>query len=79
MGEAAPEGHGGGPGGLTPAPPAELVRWEDAGAGWRVEQLAGGHARVTLLACTGEAVDAFETSDPAEVAYLRRRGSSEEG
>jgi hypothetical protein len=56
---------------------AELADWEAAGAAWRVVAIGPEHAEVALLTCTGETVEYRATDDPAALAALRRRGSSE--
>ncbi|MCW3040320.1 MAG: hypothetical protein JWM31_2225 [Solirubrobacterales bacterium] len=61
----------------TEPPLAALARWEDAGAGWRLAYFtATGDAVVELLTCTGEPADVLRSSDPALLAYLRRRPAS---
>jgi hypothetical protein len=58
--------------------PVEVLRrWEDHGAIWRVESLTEERAVVQMCACTGEPVDRLEPGDPALIAFLRERPSSE--
>lgn len=61
---------------MVESPLATLARWEDAGAGWRLDHYAGAVAIVELLACTGEPVDVLRSADPALAAYLRDRPRS---
>jgi len=76
VGEGEPEDRDGPRGGLSPVL-AVLARWEESGAHWRVAEIAGGHARVDLCACTGERVDVLEVFDPAALAVLRERPASD--
>ncbi len=50
---------------------ADLKRWRDHGAHYRVLELSDDHAVVELCACHGEPVERFESDDPALIAYLR--------
>ena len=53
-----------------------LADWEAAGAEWRVAALTPECAVVMLCACTGEAVDRVEFTDPAVIAHLREHPAS---
>jgi hypothetical protein len=48
----------------------ELEQWELFGGTWRTLEHGGGHAVVELCACTSEAIDRRQTSDPAVLARL---------
>jgi len=51
---------------------AALLRWEAAGATWRLRSIGPGPAVVDLLTCDGsEVVDRVVSSDPDLVAYVR--------
>ncbi len=63
---------------MPESPFATLMRWEEAGAHWRVLHLAADEAVVELLSCLGEPVDQLRSADPALLAYLARRPASEE-
>ena len=54
-------------------PVADLERWTDNGAVYRVLELRDDHALVQLCTCTGEPVDLLESDDPGLIAYLRER------
>lgn len=58
---------------------ADLERWRDHGAAFRVLELREDHAIVELCTCHGEPVDRLESDDPALIAYLQkdRRQSAE--
>lgn len=56
---------------------AELQRWEDAGAHWRVLHRTGSAVTVGLLTCDGgEEVDRFTSGDPGLLRYIGDRHSS---
>lgn len=56
-----------------------LRRWEKMGAVWRVVTRSGGRATVALCRCDGgEEADRFTTADPAALAHIGPRASSEE-
>jgi hypothetical protein len=58
---------------------ATLERWADSGALWRVVARHGDTVEVSLLTCTGgEEVDRLVSADPAVLAYLGDRWSSED-
>lgn len=60
-------------------PVGAVQRWEDLGAVWRV--LARSQSAVTVSLCRcddGEEVERFTSSDPALLAFLGDRSSSEE-
>lgn len=59
--------------GVTADPVAELERWRDQGADYRVLELGDDHAVVELCTCYGEPVERLESDDPALIAYLRRQ------
>ena len=56
-----------------------LERWEAGGAVWRLKSRSEDEAVVDLLSCTGELMGQVRSSDPALLAYLDRRPSSEDG
>ena len=58
-------------------PLAVLQRWEASGGTWRTRRLAPGYAEVVLCTCHGEPVDALRSHDPALLASLAERPSSE--
>ena len=61
-------------------PPVEtLERWEAGGAVWRLSRRSEDEAVVDLLSCTGELLGLVRSSDPALLAYVDRRPSSEVG
>lgn len=64
---------------MNPDRVAELQRWEDAGAVWRVIGRTAGSVTVALLRCdAGEEVGRF-TSDGAQLlAFIGDRDSSED-
>ncbi|HEY2637148.1 MAG TPA: hypothetical protein VGI54_07165 [Solirubrobacteraceae bacterium] len=45
---------------------------------WRAVLVRDDHAEVDLCACTGERMDRLVSGDPALIAYLRERSSSED-
>jgi hypothetical protein len=55
-----------------------LDRWEAGGAVWRLVARTEEEAVVDLLSCTGELMGQVRSSDPALLAYVDRRRSSEE-
>lgn len=58
---------------------AELRRWEDSGAVWRVIGRTASSVTVALLSCDGgEQVGVFSSEDPQLLAYLGDRRTSEE-
>ncbi|KWX56587.1 hypothetical protein [Mycobacterium sp. NAZ190054] len=58
---------------------AELQRWVDAGAVWRVIGRTASEATVALLRCDGgEEAGRFTSSDPRLLAFLGDRASSED-
>jgi hypothetical protein len=50
---------------------AELERWRDHGATWRLLELTDSHVEVELCTCSGEAVDRVHSVDPEIVTFLR--------
>ncbi|KMO84683.1 hypothetical protein EV589_3537 [Mycobacterium sp. BK558] len=58
---------------------AELQRWEDAGAVWRVLSRSAESVTVALLRCDGgEEAARFTSADARLLAYLADRDSSED-
>lgn len=56
-----------------------LRRWQDSGAVWRVLARTPSKVTVSLCRCDdGEEVERFTTSDPALLAFLGNRNSSED-
>ena len=52
---------------------AELTRWVDTGATWRVEARTRSGVTIALLRCDGgEEVDRFTSTDPTLLEYVRR-------
>ena len=60
------------------SPFATLLRWEEAGAHWRLAWRTEDEVAVQLMSCLGEPVDELRSADPELRAYLERRPSSEE-
>jgi hypothetical protein len=60
-------------------PVAVLVRWQEAGAGWRVIARHGDTVTVGLCRCDGgEEVDRFTSGDRRLLDFLAGRTSSED-
>lgn len=58
---------------------AELQRWEDAGAVWRVISRSASSVTIALLSCNaGEQVGQFTSDDPRVLAFLGDRLTSED-
>lgn len=58
---------------------AELQRWEDAGAVWRVLSRSADSVTVALMRCDGgEEAARFTSADARLLAYLADRDSSED-
>jgi hypothetical protein len=58
---------------------AELQRWEESGAVWRVLSRTATGVTVSLLSCDGgEEVGRFTSDDPNLLAFLSDRSSSED-
>ncbi|WP_029106664.1 hypothetical protein [Mycobacterium sp. URHD0025] len=58
---------------------ADLQRWEDSGAHWRVLTRTTHSLTIALLRCDGgEEVDRFTSGDPRLIAFVGARLSSEE-
>jgi hypothetical protein len=56
-----------------------LTRWQDSGAVWRVLERTSSAATVALLRCDGgEEVERLTSGDPAWLAFLDGRDSSED-
>ena len=53
---------------------ADLQRWEDLGAVWRVVHRSAGSVTVALLRCDGgEEVERLTTSDPRTLDFVAHR------
>jgi hypothetical protein len=52
---------------------AELERWQDNGATWRVLELHDQRIMLQLCSCSGEPMDLVESQDPEVIAYVRHR------
>lgn len=50
---------------------AELERWREHGATWRLLELGERHVEVVLCTCYGEPVDQLRSEDPEVIAFLR--------
>ncbi len=50
---------------------AELERWREHGATWRLVELSERRVEVELCTCYGEPVDQLSSEDPAVLAFLR--------
>ena len=60
-------------------PVAELRRWQDAGALWRVVARHGDTVTIALCQCDGgDEVGRLTSTDPRLVAFLAGRSSSED-
>ncbi|MCV7364646.1 hypothetical protein [Mycolicibacterium neworleansense] len=58
---------------------ADLQRWQDSGAHWRVLTRTSNSLTIALLRCDGgEEVDRFTSSDPRLVEFVGARMSSED-
>lgn len=58
---------------------AELRRWEEAGAVWRVVGRTASSVTIALLTCDGgEQVGHFTSADPRVLEFVGDRLSSEE-
>jgi hypothetical protein len=58
---------------------ATLERWTEAGAIWRVVRRTPDSLEISLLTCTGgEEVDRIRSSEPALLAFVGDRSSSED-
>jgi len=67
----APDEHG--------DPVAALVRWQDAGAVWRVVARQADAVTVALCQCDGgQEVGRITSADPDLLAFLGHRSSSED-
>ncbi|ONM48408.1 hypothetical protein B0T44_09825 [Nocardia donostiensis] len=56
-----------------------LRRWTDCGALWRVVARRPGSVTIGLYTCTGgEEVDRIVSDDPAVLAYIGNRESSDD-
>ncbi len=50
---------------------ADLERWRDHGATYRVLELCDDHVVIELCTCFGEPIERVESTDPTLIAYLR--------
>ncbi|MCZ8381309.1 hypothetical protein O6P37_20780 [Mycobacterium sp. CPCC 205372] len=58
---------------------AELQRWQESGAVWRVDSRAPDAVTIALLRCDGgEEVERFRSDDPKLLAFIGNRRSSDE-
>jgi hypothetical protein len=58
---------------------ADLRRWTDSGALWRVVRRSHEEVEISLCTCTGgEEVDRIVSREPAVLDYLGERWSSED-
>lgn len=58
---------------------ADLQRWEDSGAHWRVLTRGADSITIALLRCDGgEEVDRFTSADPRLFAFVGSRTGSED-
>jgi hypothetical protein len=61
-------------------PVAVLLRWEASGAVWRVARRSSSVLEIELVTCTGDEVAGLlRSGDPALLAFVGERSSSEEG
>ncbi|MCV7068005.1 hypothetical protein H7H51_24015 [Mycolicibacterium farcinogenes] len=59
---------------------ADLQRWQDSGAHWRVLSRTANSLTIALLRCDGgEEVDRFTSGDPWLLVFVGTRSSSEDG
>lgn len=61
----------------APLTVAELVRWEEHGATWRVADRGADEVTIELCTCSGEPVDLRIGSDAELLAYVRGRDASD--
>ena len=58
---------------------ADLQRWQDSGAHWRVLTRTLDSLTISLLRCDGgEEVDRFTSSDPLLLAFVGARTASDD-
>lgn len=58
---------------------ADLQRWQDSGAHWRVLTRTVHSLTISLLRCDGgEEVDRFTSSDPRLLAFVGTRTASDD-
>ncbi|MDQ6836090.1 MAG: hypothetical protein M3016_07865 [Actinomycetota bacterium] len=50
---------------------AELERWVQHGATWRMVQVSSQRVEVELCTCYGEPVDRWQSEDPEVIAFVR--------
>jgi hypothetical protein len=55
---------------------ADLQRWEEHGALWRVKDIGDQRVVVELCTCYGEPVDLVQSEAPEVIAYVRNAGSA---
>ncbi len=60
-----------------PARIADLERWEDSGATWRVLELTHQRALIELCTCSSEPVDVLQSEDPELIKFVSRRRDAE--
>jgi len=58
---------------------ADLERWEQSGAIWRVRAISDEEATVELCTCYGETVQLVRATDPATLRFLAERRASDAG
>ena len=56
---------------------AELERWREHGATWRLLELTDSNVELELCTCSGEPVDRVHSADPGIVRYLRAHPTEE--
>jgi hypothetical protein len=52
---------------------ADLRRWEEHGATWRLLESAEDRVEIELCTCSGEAVDRVQGRDPELLGYVHAR------
>ncbi|WP_454789188.1 hypothetical protein [Mycolicibacterium lutetiense] len=58
---------------------ADLRRWQDSGAHWRVLTRTADSLTISLLRCDGgEEVDRFTSADPELLAFVGARTASDD-
>ena len=58
---------------------ADLLRWQDCGAVWRVVSRTNRTVTIALLRCDGgEEVDRFTSADPALLDFVAGRSHGEQ-
>lgn len=65
--------------GMSPDRVADLQRWEDSGAHWRVLTRTSNSITIALLRCDGgEEVDRFTSSDPRLLDFVGARNAGDD-